>query len=343
MNIFNCVEENGKTYLIYEKKPEEKLDRLTLEMLENNQIPGTVPVSFSSKADEVRMKYEITGLGTLKEYLAGEVKRNQILAVIEAIADVVITGGDYMLLQSSYILDESTIFVNPQSEAVVMIVVPVERIADEPCAFFRKLLFDLHYDQSEDCSFVAALLNFLGAKEKFSFDALKKEIFTLCNETLNKAITDVKAAPVTTGEPFSDLQDKKDSSEELYQQKNTDQWEDEDDSDETVLLGEETEAHFPRFLIHRIKTGETYEIKEKMVRIGRSPSVCEICLLGNRGIGRIHAILHVNDGNVYIEDNGSKNKTYLDGEQIIPGEKPKILHSGAKLRLGNEELEFEIC
>ena len=80
-----------------------------------------------------------------------------------------------------------------------------------------------------------------------------------------------------------------------------------------------------------------------MVRIGRSPSVCEICLSGNRGIGRIHAILHVNDGRVYIEDNGSKNKTYLDGEQILPGEKPRLLHSGSKLRLGDEEMEFKIC
>ena len=41
-----------------------------------------------------------------------------------------------------------------------------------------------------------------------------------------------------------------------------------------------------------------------------------------------------------IVDNDSKNKTYVNGEQLKPGDTPKILSPGDKIQLADEELEF---
>ena len=83
-------------------------------------------------------------------------------------------------------------------------------------------------------------------------------------------------------------------------------------------------------------------MKGDIIRIGRNPRISEICISGNRGIGRIHAILYMRDGQVFISDNDSKNKTYVDGEQIKADAEPKLLLSGSKIRLGDEEFEFRI-
>ena len=115
-----------------------------------------------------------------------------------------------------------------------------------------------------------------------------------------------------------------------------------EDMEETLMIGQEEAVPRAGFVLYRCSTEETFEIRGEVIRIGRSPSISEICLSGNRGIGRTHAILYVRDGNVYIADNNSKNKTYVDGEQVRPGEQPRLLLSGSKIRLGDEELEFRI-
>lgn len=124
------------------------------------------------------------------------------------------------------------------------------------------------------------------------------------------------------------------------------------DFGETVYTEEEAEAPTvfeevkgqsrQKFILYRCSTRETFEIKGDIVRVGRSPSISEICISGNRGVGRVHAVLYVRDGQVYIADNNSKNKTFVDGEELKPGDQPTMLLSGSKIWLGTEELEFRI-
>lgn len=95
-----------------------------------------------------------------------------------------------------------------------------------------------------------------------------------------------------------------------------------------------------KFVLFRCSTQEEFPIYEEMTRIGRSSSIAEICITGNRGVGRVHALLHLRNGEAFIEDNNSKNKTYVDGVQLEPGQSPVKLNNGSKIRLGDEELEF---
>lgn len=114
------------------------------------------------------------------------------------------------------------------------------------------------------------------------------------------------------------------------------------EEDDTVLIGMENSAPEPEYILTRISTNECFKIIGTGVRIGRSPSTTEICIAGNKCVGRVHAILYVQDGEVFITDNHSKNKTFVDGTLLRPEDPPCRLISGSRIRLGDEELEFRI-
>ena len=96
------------------------------------------------------------------------------------------------------------------------------------------------------------------------------------------------------------------------------------------------------FVLYRCRTKETYDITKEVTRIGRNPRATDFCVSGNDGVGRVHAIIRVIDQKVYIEDNCSKNGTFVNGVRIQPGMGPYFLENGAKIRLSDEELEFHV-
>jgi DNA-binding response OmpR family regulator len=52
------------------------------------------------------------------------------------------------------------------------------------------------------------------------------------------------------------------------------------------------------------------------------------------GVSRVHMFLHCEDGQFYIEDVGSRNHTYINGE-MIPAYEYTSVHNGDEIRLGN--------
>lgn len=485
MRSFEYEEQGGKTYLIYKISSEEKIDTLTLEMLSNNRIEGTVPVTFMRMDDQMIAKYDVTNLTRLDMYLKEKMKREKILELFEKISDVLLEAANYMLPYTVYVFDESFMFTESGTERLLMIVLPVQRAGESLDQVLGNLLLSIKYDQNEDCSYIADLINLFGDKKNFSVQALKDKIIYLKKEKTmmpviereikenvhgerkekhweevgkrTEPFADIKTDRVAGGEYrrqnekrqnknphirdnlqrqkdlkilFDEMDDKEEKlpfwrrkKEETHQEKkekkglfqrgkkqdkknvsndisplsginipgldiprNTDgdikakrendgsdmidsvmrtqkvditlfdvdpqdfgQTEDYsdystyNDSDETVLLEGAISEKSPKYILYRMKTGESFPLRGEIVRIGRKASMSEICISDNPGIGRLHAIFRVYKGQVYIEDNGSKNKTYVDGNLVKPGESPKLLLSGSKIRLADEEFEIRVA
>lgn len=528
MNSFTYEEQGEKRYLVYEKKTEDHIDTLTLEMMSNNKIDGVIPANHIQIDNKFYMKYDISGLINLREYLQGVVSRQKILSVLESITDAAIASEDYMLSISSYILDMEYVYINPDILKISMVVLPVVREEMKIDVFLKELFMGIRYDQTEDCSYVASLLNLLGGAGTFSIHILKEEINRLKKENNSQPRNQVlKSQPGNLqkepqaqnlrnqyfqAQPQGQISDsqmymqdfeqppqpylytpqsyqqnvqqntlarrsgsglseedrkmivrdlkreknldilfseeeeikkekkgfffKKDKSEKEkkpekekkedkkkekksfwekltgkkrsseedsptecplgridipgmdvpgYSQRNTGysanenkgnysepkrlanqeaaipfqnvelnrQQVDMQDFGETVFLdgGDDGETYIigakqnvvqPEFILYRQETGESFRICEEVTRIGRSTSIAEICITGNRGIGRVHALLYLRNGEVFIEDNNSKNHTYVDGMKLEPGQSPVKLVHGSKIRLGDEELEFAV-
>lgn len=472
MKAFQYEEQGEKKYLVYQKRDGERLDMFTMEMLSNNKIPGLVPFSYIQIDQSVTMKYNVTGLVSLAEYLENTVKKEQFLKILVSLCDAVMQAEDYMLDISAYVFDEDRIFVDSKETKACMVVLPVEHEGVVPTNFFKKLLFNVKYDQTEDCSYVASLMTLLRDDSEFSFQTFSEQVkkYKKVGEFRKRAVKEVpngnsqlstdrfsehptengrntlankgknsddktaeerkewldilfsgeKEEPEKKRKGLFSQKDKKEGKKgkgvkhffEKKKEKEEEKdfiWKQEEnplrglaipgldavgkafgneeslfpkridkvaetekepipvpaqkvnilqikaeqhdfgateyyeeDLEDTLMIGQEEETCEKRFILYRYKTQETFELSGDVIRIGRSPSISEVCLSGNRGIGRTHAILYIRNGDVYIADNNSKNKTFVDGEQIKAGEQPKRLLSGAKIRLGDEELEFRI-
>ncbi len=470
INSFTYEEQGEKRYLVYEKKTEDHMDTLTLEMMSNNKIDGVSSGNHIQIDDKFYMKYDISGLMNLREYLQGVVSRQKILSILESIADAAIASEDYMLSISSYVMDMEYVYIDPDTLKVSMVVLPVVREGRKIDVFLKEMFMGIRYDQTEDCSYVASLLNLLGGAGTFSIHTFKEEInrlkkennskpqpqgqildSQLCMQAFEKPPQPYRHIPqsyqqnVQQNTPagrnggglseedrklivrdlkreknldilFSEeeevkkekkgfffMKDKSEKEKKPEKEKKEDKkkekkslWGkltgkkrsseedsptesplgridipgmeaaipfqnveinkrrvdmqdfgetvflDGDDDEETYIIGAKQNTVQPEFILYRHGTGESYRISEEVTRIGRSTSIAEICITGNRGIGRVHALLYLRNGEVFIEDNNSKNHTYVDGVKLEPGQSPVKLVHGSKIRLGDEELEFAV-
>ena len=338
MGLFSEAELDGDNFLVYDKREAEEVDVVTLKMCLNNRIEGLAPITYAHGEPDrgwpASYVYHITGLKTAKEILSETVSRNQILQIMESLADAVLQADNYMLEVSEYVFDEKYIYINPLDMKVSMVVLPIKRQGTSLEEFLKKLLFDAQYDQTEDCRYVASLIRTFGEEQGFSLERFREKVQRLREE-----------------KPEAQKR-------ENYDMRQTeDEVEKEDDRDETLMLHPEPEQPVKpqtgeisvrqehprqRYLLHRCRTDENFEIRGDIVRVGRSSSVSDICIPGNPGIGRIHVILYVRDGQVFIADNGSKNKTFVDGTELKPEDPPMLLLSGSKIKMSDEEFEFRI-
>ncbi len=88
----------------------------------------------------------------------------------------------------------------------------------------------------------------------------------------------------------------------------------------------------------RKRDGTFYRINGNRTAIGSSQTA-DICIYGNGAISRIHAVITFENGNYYIEDNRSKNGSFIGESRLPPGTR-RQLPDGMIIRLANEEFEF---
>lgn len=88
----------------------------------------------------------------------------------------------------------------------------------------------------------------------------------------------------------------------------------------------------------RKRDGTFYRMDGKRTAVGSSQTA-DICIYGNGAISRIHAVITFENGNYYIEDNESKNGSFIGENRLPPGTR-RQLFDGMVIRLANEDFEF---
>lgn len=112
---------------------------------------------------------------------------------------------------------------------------------------------------------------------------------------------------------------------------------------ETTVLGASSVAVNIRrtaYLI-RVKSGEAIAINKPRFRIGKERSYVDYFIGDNTAISRSHADIVERGGRYYIADMNSTNGTFVNG-MVVPGGEEAEIEAGARIRLANEEFEFEI-
>ena len=101
-----------------------------------------------------------------------------------------------------------------------------------------------------------------------------------------------------------------------------------------VLSSKSVNSNFnQRVYLYRIDNNEN-------IAFGKN-GICDYVIHGNNAISRQHAEINLKNNNVYIIDNKSTNKTFVNGREIEPGKLVSIVN-GDEIKLANVRLKLII-
>ena len=95
-----------------------------------------------------------------------------------------------------------------------------------------------------------------------------------------------------------------------------------------------------RFYLTRIATGERFEVRGRRFVVGKSKH-SSFMVRGTTTVSRSHAIFVTGPDTCTIEDDNSRNGTFVNNERLDPGF-PVELVDGDTVRLSDENFAFEV-
>ncbi len=178
---FECLEETGKSYLIYKKEDNQEIDSVTLGMLENNEMSGVIPFYLRQEDNAVEFRYDVTGYESAQSIFNRGANRSQLLKFLKAIVEICKSCESYMIDVSQIVLDPKYIYMKKNAMDMHFVIIP---LVIEDSGFYtqlKEMIFQLDFDRTENCSYVAELLNFFHHNIDFSLLEFSKMVRSIEN------------------------------------------------------------------------------------------------------------------------------------------------------------------
>ncbi len=194
--------QGSNTYLVCKLSPEEKIDSSILGMLTNNHIDGIAQTIYT-QIDDIRiLKYNITAKLSVSQIVDSPLTKKRILTIFSEILSAVRAAEEYMIYESSMLINKDYIFTDVATNKTELICLPVVGFNIETKnipSFFKSILFNAKFEQSENSEYVTQLINFLNTNAVFSAETFYQMIQKLMIEKIEpvKKVTSVREeAPV---------------------------------------------------------------------------------------------------------------------------------------------------
>lgn len=168
---FTFENQGTNTYLVYSIKEKDVIDSMSLGMLTNNKILGLAPAFFTQIDNTKYIKYNVSAKISVKQFFEGQVNKRRLLGVFHGIVNAMISAEEYMIDVNSILLDLEYIYVDVSTCETVLICLPVvctDSKPEELGSFFKNIVFRTKFDQTENCDYVASLINYLNSTPVFS-------------------------------------------------------------------------------------------------------------------------------------------------------------------------------
>lgn len=195
MSAFSFENIGNNTYLTYKINDSDQVDSLSLGMITNNQIPGFALVVYNQMDNEKYLKYNITAKVPAKQFLTGVVNKKRLLDVLYNMISALQLAEEYMLEIDSLLLDLEYIYVDVSTHETHMVCLPVlnsKREEINVTQFFKDIVFSTQFDQTENCDYVAKLINYLNINSVIALNDFK----TLLGELKLAQVEPVKQASI---------------------------------------------------------------------------------------------------------------------------------------------------
>ena len=199
MNNFTFENQGTNTYLVYAVGENESIDSMSLGMLTNNKIPGLAPTIFTHMDASKFFKYNVSAHVSVSQFFSGPVNTKRLLGVFKGIVDAMLAAEDYMIDINTILLDLDYIFADVTTCESVLICLPIE--AQEAknidlSVFFKNIMFNTQFDQTENCDYVAKIMNYLNSTPVISLSDFKDLLNGIDAESTQAAPQPVVKQPV---------------------------------------------------------------------------------------------------------------------------------------------------
>ena len=185
--------QNNKTYLFFETGAGEEIDKVAAGMLENNNVSGMLSFSFVQFDDKCVVKYDISNLTPVSEYLNECMKKEKIISVIDTILEVYSDAENYLIEPQSIILDCDRIFLNREDDSIKLAVMPVlnKNFGNpELGVFLKNLICRVKFDSTENCDYIGKMLGYLNSSKDFSLSDFRYIVYEQKNADMDNIISD---------------------------------------------------------------------------------------------------------------------------------------------------------
>lgn len=181
---FTYENQGENEFLVYELEGKEQLDTVGVGMISNNQILHILPVTYTQMNEKRYLRYSVSSNVSLDCFFGGIVSRTKLLNILRGICEVIEESSKYMLESSMLVLDRRYIYVNASTGDVELIYLPImnQERQLEFAGFLKQFMLSAQFDVSEDCGYVAAIINHLNVYENFSLKEFKALLHTLSNQ-----------------------------------------------------------------------------------------------------------------------------------------------------------------
>lgn len=94
-------------------------------------------------------------------------------------------------------------------------------------------------------------------------------------------------------------------------------------------------------ILTRVVSNEEVSINKEKFVIGSNPQMADFIVFDNKKVSRQHAFIEQKEGQYFLTDNNSLNKTYLNGELLLP-QVAYALPLQCEIRCANEVFYFKL-
>ncbi len=201
MRELHYENQGTNTYLVYAIKEEDSVDSMSLGMLTNNKIHGLAQTLFTQMDSQKYIKFNVSAKVSVAQFFAGAVNKKRLLGVFTGIVNAMLAAEDYMLDPASIIMDMDYIFTDVstcETDLICLPIIDTEAKQTDLGMFFRNIMFNTQFDQTENCDHVARIINYLNGTPLFSLNDFKKLLEEIQEQKAQPVVTKVKPETTTT-------------------------------------------------------------------------------------------------------------------------------------------------
>ena len=164
-----------------------------------------MPLNYVQKNDEKLLKFNITSLVPLKQFFTGVVNKKRMLGILSSMAESFMHTDEFMIDVNKCVFDLNYIYVNVSLCKASFICMPVKEYKNQSniSSFLKELICNTHFDEHENCDYVARIISFFNSSETFSLIEFKNAVEALNNENVSTTVKKVDAVATTYSQTYA--------------------------------------------------------------------------------------------------------------------------------------------